>query len=560
MPDQLLKPRHVSSRVAMLCILCWFAWGCDQVSKPVTNLVTTSSGKLQGAYTGEDQRVRVFKGVPYARPPVGEYRWRMPQPLEATSSIHDATSYAPACTQLQSPGFYGRGKIVQSEDCLYLNVWTSARTADAAQPVMVWIHGGAFVVGSGSHPITNGEQFARDGVVLVTINYRLGMMGFFAHPALSEESPKGVSGNYGLLDQVAALQWVQDNIKAFGGDPSNVTIFGESAGSMSVCYMASTPLARGLFQRAIGQSGGCFGKHTSLTDSAVVSSDAAISEQELGGSGHDIGMQLASALGVPGKGAAALQQLRAVPAEIILMDIKAAGVFAPWRSIFIDGYVFPDQIRVLHEQKQANPVDVIVGSTTDEGTTLWMQLQEVSMDAWESGIAETTGSHADRFIELYREDARRSTKTATQLVMSDRVFAWEMRTWARLSEAADRTNTYLYVFEHAPPVEEFGRTLGAYHAAEIAYVFGNGNSLWNAEDQQVSLLTHAYWVNFAKTGDPNGANLPIWPAYNQQNETALIINSTPQQVVDYRGNKLDAHEDYMKFTGKKALRNLQSQR
>ena len=536
----------------------------------VGEVVATSSGDVRGAYTDEDNAVVAFKGIPFAAPPVGELRWAPPTAVAAWEGERDATAYSDACLQVQSEeGFYAQGPIPVSEDCLYLNVWAPSGAMDAKVPVMVWIHGGAFVAGSGSSPLYDGEALARKGVVLVSINYRLGLFGFLAHPALSAESPKGASGNQGLKDQVMALEWVRDNIAAFGGDPGNVTIFGESAGSMSVCYLATSPVAKGLFQKAIGQSGGCFAKHVSLTSADGVAPDTALPNQ-LSGSGHSLGLAIAEALGVEGEGPEAIAALRQLDGEGMLATLTEAEVGAPWRSIFVDGDLFPDQMRRLAEGGLAGEVDVLVGSTADEGTTLFMGMPTPTYDEWAEQVRASTGEHGEAFVAAYSEDAMQSTATAQQQMISDGLFAWEMRTWAQLATAAGR-NAWLYVFDHAPFVPEYGRSLGAFHAGEIIYVFGNpspfgsddaaadtaapdaaeeggsdeatapADAPWDAVDDQVVETTQGYWVNFAKTGDPNGPGLPTWPRYDEQ-DIAMEISAEPTQRPNFRKAKLDLHD------------------
>ena len=516
----------------------------DPVTKPLGEIVETAQGALRGALT-QDRAVLAYKGIPFAAPPVGELRWKPPAPPAPWEGERDATEFGASCHQAligAEEGFYAQPELAESEDCLVLNVWAPAGHADAGSPVMVWIHGGGFGMGTTSLPGYDGEALARAGVVVVTVNYRLGLLGFFAHPALSAESPNGASGNQGLYDQIAALQWVRDNIAAFGGDPSNVTIFGESAGSISVCYLAATPLADGLFQKAIGQSGGCFARHASLTSTEGAAVDAAVPNQ-LTGSGHDIGLKLAEALGAEGEGAEAIAALREQDAATMIRTLQEAEVVAPWRSIFVDGHMFPDQMRRLMDGKKG--VAYIVGSTADEGTALFMGLPESSLEDWQSGIREARGEHAELFLAAYADDAAASPVRATQNMMGDELFTWEMRTWARLATATG-SSAYLYVFNHAPEVEEYGRSLGAFHGSEIAYVFGNGSELWGDVDRELSATMQAYWVNFARNGDPNGDDLPTWPAYGDDDLT-FELDADPQPLAAFRNAKLDAHEAALAF-------------
>ena len=446
-------------------------------------IVETNTGKVRGQL--EDQSVRVFKGIPFAAPPVGDLRWSEPQPAESWEGVRDATEFGADC--MQPAGGIGSGPGPKSEDCLYLNVWSVDR--DEPQPVMVWIHGGAFLFGSGSSDGYNGTEFAKSGVVLVTINYRLGLAGFFAHPGLSEESELGISGNQAIYDQLAALTWVQENIGAFGGDPNNVTIFGESAGSMSVCYLVATPLSKGLFHKAIGQSGGCFNKHPTL-DEALENPEQTVGE--LSGGGHAAGEVVARALGATTDGTDAIDQLREKDWNDLVETLQQSGVSLPWRSIYVDGYLYPDQMGNLLSGNGGNPVPSLVGSNTDEGTWLYASYPELSMEDWKTSVRENTDQDAEKFIELYMEDAKKSTRTASQQMTSDVVFAWEMRKWAQLIAQRD-LDAYLYVFSHAPFFPGAGpdRPMGAFHAGEIAFVFLR---TWNEDDHKVADLMHAQLI------------------------------------------------------------------
>ena len=532
---------------------------------PVTETVTTANGAVRGAYAADDGGVLTFKGIPYAAPPIGDLRWRPPSAVTSWDDVRQTTAFSNACLQPLVEGSYVLEPVPQDEDCLYLNVWTPSATVGDALPVMVWIHGGAFFAGSAnSPPFYDGRRLARAGVVIVTLNYRLGLMGFFAHPALSAESATGTSGNQGLHDQIAALQWVQKNIVAFGGDPANVTIFGESAGSASVCYLVATPRAAGLFKKAIGQSGGCFARHASLTDSANpgVEIDAPTSGQ-LGRSGHEVGLQAAAVLGAEGDGPAVLAELRARDGVAMITALDESGTVAPVRfavtqedpryfveAVFVDGHLLPDQPRRLYETQRSNQVDVIVGSNADEGAAVFLDLPEMDYEEWVEETTHGVPEHGDLFATAYAADAAVSTRTARQQMLADRVFAWEMRTWARIADAT-ANRAYLYLFNHAPPLnEELRRSMGAIHGGNLAYVFGTGAdlwALWEDQDQRVSDTMQAYWTNFAKTGDPNADGLSMWPAYHANNDVALEIDVDPQTIIGLRKEKLDAYDALIGF-------------
>ena len=501
-------------------------------------LVETNSGTVRGHM--EEESVRVFRGIPFAAPPVGDLRWREPQPAVSWEGVRDATEFGADC--LQALGPIGSRKIEKSEDCLYLNVWSVER--DEPQPVMVWIHGGDLRRGSGSMDRFHGKKFAESGIVLVTINYRLGILGFFAHPGLSEESERGVSGNQGIYDQLAALKWVQQNIAAFGGDPNNVTIFGQSAGSMSVCYLVATPLSRGLFQKAIGQSGGCFNKHPTLDDPLE---NPEQTQGELAGGGHAAGIVMAQTLGAAGEGTKAIEELREMDSGSFIHGyIQPSELSLPWRSIYVDGYMFPDQMGNLIGGDSGNPVPVLVGSNTDEGTWHHAGIPELSLEDWKTSVRNNSEGDPEMFIELYMEDAKKSTMTASQQMISDVAFAWEMRKWAQLITQRGK-DAYMYVFSHAPPGGGPDRPKGAYHEGEIDFVFNRRMIGWVEKDQELADLMHAYWVNFAKTGSPNGEGLPTWPVYDSDLDNAMELNEDPKPINEWRKAKLNGWESTVEY-------------
>ena len=485
----------------------------------------TTAGELEGVWVDEAAGISVFRGVPFARPPVGDLRWRPPVPVEPWDGVRMATEFGPACWQARNPDNspYARGELPRSEDCLSLNVW-SPGDAGRRLPVMVWFHGGGHTSGVGSARIFDGTALAGKGVLLVTANYRLGPLGFLAHPALTAESHQGASGNYGILDHVATLQWVRDNVAAFGGDPSNVTIFGQSAGSWSVCALQASPLARGLFHKAIGHSGGCFGApraHLTKTGGAATAV-----------SGHEIGLAIAAELDAEGGGPEAAATLRAATPEAVMEAQRAAG---GGTGVIVDGWVLPTLPSEIFAAGEQNDVPVMLGSLSDEGTTLYAGMPEPSRDEFVAGIRNQYGEQADAVLAVYADEVAASTRTAGQAIAADRSFTWQMRAWARAM--GDTNDVYLYFFSHAPPVFRLylpdrpdleypagRRGAGAYHSGDLAYAFGNVGLVgieWNDRDRDLSSQMSQYWVNFAKTGNPNGDGLPEWPRYDRASELAI---------------------------------------
>ena len=508
---------------------------------PLGTTVETSAGALEGEYADDARSLLVFRGVPYAQPPVGDARWRPPAPVEPWDGVRPAQAFAPACWQRPNDmsSLYARGGLDRSEDCLHLNVWTPAADAAAALPVMVWYHGGGHNAGAGSPRIFDGAALARRGVVLVTLNYRLGPFGFLAHPALTAESPRASSGNYGLLDQIAALEWVRDNAAAFGGDPGNVTIFGQSAGSWTVCYLMASPLAKGLFHKAIGQSGGCFeGDRPHLAD--------ATDEPGAERSAHAAGLAAASALGVEGEGPEAAAALRALAPETVLDETLGSGAV-------IDGWVVPRPPRAIFAAGEHNDVPVVVGATADE-INADLAGGAPTRDELEASVRSEYGSAADALLAAYAGELDDSPTTAARQIRTDRRFVWEMRAWARAVEAAGN-DAYLYFFSHAPPVfrlyvhdqpdlrvEGGRRSYGAYHSGELAYVFGNTGLVgldWTDWDHELARVITRYWTNFARTGDPNGEGLPAWPRYERATDRSIEFGAEVRVVEGVRKAKLD---------------------
>jgi para-nitrobenzyl esterase len=410
-------------------------------------------------------------------------------------------------------------------------VWTAAESPEEKLPVMVWIHGGSLQHESGSVGAYGGANLARKGVVAVTINYRLGPFGYLAHPELTQESEHHSSGNYGVLDQIAALEWVQRNIAAFGGDPDRVTIFGESAGSWSVNFMVASPLAKGLFHRAIGQSGAGFGPMVHLGEDRSGLQSA-----------EQTGMEFASVLGNADE-PALLEAMRAVPATEILA--KFGEVPGAYVGPNVDGWVFPDEIHTIFEQGRQNRVPVIVGSNADEGSMYAGPNAPATIEDFRLFAEKRFGDSADAFLEAYpvtEDSAVRDTFIAS---VGHAIFTWEMRMWARMTATVD-ADAWLYHFTRVPPIAQRD-TLGSHHGAEIVYVIGNfhlASFTPEPEDERLAEKMSGYWVNFATTGDPNGVGLPEWPAYDNENEWFMEFGDEIRAGNHLLENECDFFERY----------------
>jgi para-nitrobenzyl esterase len=476
--------------------------------------VETESGRLAGLHS-PDGAVRSFKGVPYARPPVGALRWRAPQPVEPWTGVRAADAFGPRSIQHDRPAtsisYFGQER--ESEDCLYLNVWTGAQSEGERRPVMVWFHGGAFRVGSGSLPIFDGEGLARAGVVLVTVNYRLGPLGFLSHPDLSRETDYGTSGNYGLLDQIAALRWVQTNITAFGGDPQRVTIFGQSVGSSSVACLNASPLAHGLFHRAIGQSGGSFAPTGRPGGGSLQSRDEA----------EACGVAFAKALG-----ARSMEEMRARSAHDVQLRVPDNRLTRSWPSI--DGHVIPDSVHNIFLNGRQAVVPLLTGSNANEGSI--RPAPKTAAELYKKASDEF-GAPADDMVDLYLRDGL-SVEDASRLLGGHKSFNWQNWTWARL-HARSGAPVYYYHFSHLCPIakdrpwyENAADKLRAFHTAEIPYVFRTFKArdwAWRESDRALSNIMSSYWVNFAASGNPNDAGLPDWPAFDPHRPQAMRFDN-----------------------------------
>ena len=495
------------------------ALGILASSAPADELhVQTQSGPIRGDYTNVLGEVRAFLGIPFAAPPVGDLRWQPPQPYAPWSEVRDATAFGMSC--LQPDTLLGQTEGEFSEDCLYLNVWTPAAVAAEDLPVMVWIHGGGFASGSGSQSATNGTALAREGVVVVGINYRLGPFGFLAHPGLSAENEQGVSGNYGLLDQIAALQWVRDNISAFGGDPDNVTIFGVSAGGLSVCSLLTSPLAEGLFHRAIVESGAAAGMMAPLR-----SDDPDVRSME------DIGRIVAERFDIEGEGAEAVAALRAVDAETLLARAEPSiGLFGGGLKFWpcVDGVVLPAEPAAALAAGDVPDVPVLLGTTTDEATIFVSRLvRPMRPMAYRLLLRTVFGGRTDDVVEAFPIVAPEDAPLQIGRIVTHACFTAPTRRVARALAEHNASDVYLYQFSRVCALAE-RQGLGAFHGAEVPYVFGTKRIILGFTDLDIALseTVRQAWVRFARDGDPNGEGLPDWPAYDAESAYHMGFGDT----------------------------------
>jgi para-nitrobenzyl esterase len=454
--------------------------------------VKLDSGLVSGT-TGAAPEMRIYKGIPFAAPPVGNLRWRAPQPVAHWDGVRQADHFSPVCMQANPQS---------SEDCLYLNVWTAAKSGEK-RPVMVWIYGGGYNTGSGSQPDYDGEALARKGAVVVTINYRLGVFGFFSYPELTRESDRRGAANFGMLDSIAALQWVQKNAAAFGGDPKRVTIFGESAGAGMVANLQASPLAKGLFERAIGES--------SSWSTAQINRLSTLADAE------QAGTKFASGLG-----ANSLAELRAKPAAEVLKAGRGQGPI-------VDGWSIPQDPALTFAQGKQIDVPVLVGSNRDES----FAAQPANAAEFVERIHKRYGNLADNFLKVYPAGSDDQAKDSA-FYSGRNEMAWVMRNWARMDSKTGKTKSYVYFFTHQPPIQPNARGPfaptkhgSATHVSEVVYALGNLKSqrAWTDADRQLSDTMSSYWVNFATNGDPNGKGLPKWAPFDDaKNPGALHLD------------------------------------
>jgi len=509
------------------------------VSALIPEQVRIETGLLAGT-AAATPNVRIFKGIPFAAPPVGQNRWKAPQAAAKWDAVRKADTFGDRCIagggfggggrgRAGAPGGGGRGRGAApgapaaaapppaaappaappaqppaSEDCLYVNVWTSAASASDRRPVMVWIYGGGFTGGAGSEQRYDGERLAAKGPVVVTLNYRLGQFGFFAHPDLARESGRNASGNYGMMDAIAALQWVKRNIGAFGGDPNNVTVFGESAGAIMTSALVGSPEARGLFQRVITQSGAWMGLQMARMGTRTAAEQAGIKAMA--------DMSVTS-----------LADLRAKTTDEV-----AAGLRVP-AGLVIDGYLIPEDLSITFAQGRQNQVDVLAGSNANEGTFFQFG-GPMQAAAFLNQTKQRFGELADSFLKMYPAGSDAEANTSYLVSYSDET-SWNMRQSAA-AQAKRGKKAYAYYFTRVPRGADGAPSpRGATHTAEIQYAFNNPTGLnWDGVDRKLADTMSSYWANFAAKGDPNGPGLPAWPAFKDLSSGRVMVLGDTVQV------------------------------
>ncbi|MEJ2110349.1 MAG: carboxylesterase family protein [Acidobacteriota bacterium] len=517
--------KHASCCVAFLVVvLC----ACAGSAPPLTTTVEVTGGTIEGV---QENGIFSYKGIPFAQPPVGDLRWKEPQPVEPWTDVKKADAFGPAC--MQTANSMGNSAPV-SEDCLYINVWTPAQKTDEKLPVIFWIYGGGFSGGSTSIPMYDGTGFARKGVVLVSGAYRVGPFGFLAHPELSSESGRG-SGTYGLADMIAGLEWVQENIGLFGGDPSNVTIFGHSAGGMAVNILSASPVAKGLFSRAICMSGG---------------SMAPLQTSNQGGMGLGIPtLELAEASGrefLEKLGAADLKSARALKAEEIQGALGGGmGGGGPRFRPVADGYIVPSDLYSIYQAGNFNDTPILLGNTSAELGGFGGR-RTVTPEAFERQIRAQYGPHADAILSVYPHATDDEAAKASTDISRESTFSWSTWTWARLQTEKGQGGAYLYYYDHHAP-----DAAGSGHGSDVPYAFQTlspgPQGEPNPEDLKLSDMISSYWVNFARTGDPNGPGLPEWPAFAEDDQKAMVFEELPGAQPVPNLDKLKAYDGYVEW-------------
>jgi para-nitrobenzyl esterase len=521
-------------------------------TKPATARTPTpelrlDSGTIRGLVAGDKKDVHVYKGIPYAAPPVGERRWKPPQPVSPWQGVRDCFEFGAACPQkipaLMSSIPEMAIHAPYSEDCLFLTVWTPAERKSAKLPVLYWIHGGGYLMGAASQPLYDGEDLARLGCVVVSINYRLGLFGFLAHPALSQESADKVSGNYGLLDQIEGLRWVKRNIAAFGGDPDHVTIFGESAGGMSVLCLMVAPEAKGLFHGAISQSPAWLNMAALRTAPPGQETAEQAGQRYMKACGLDTSADAKQMRQLDAK--ALLQATPGEPSPDARLRLKPIALRA---APIVDGHVIPDKPNLLFAAGREHKVPLIVGNTKDE-MAIFLLAARMPADgaAYLKQLQENFGDLAESVAKAYPAQDAGQIRAAVIQLMTDLAFVSETR-WAARTHAAAGQPTYRYQFSRGTK-RGFLQSLGAHHGAELAFVFQRPFLRDNAAEMRISRDIGQYWIRFAATGNPNGPGLPTWPAYRADAEEMVDFADDVHVLKGHRNEQLDLIEKIMRGAG-----------
>ena len=494
----------------------------------------TQAGTVQGTVV---DGIRVYKGIPFAAPPLGNLRWAPPQPPKPWRGVKKTVAYAPACMQnvIVEPAL-GLDATPISENCLYLNVWTPAKSSRDRLPVMVWIYGGGFTIGGTSMPQYDGLNLAKKGVVYVSVAYRLGPLGFLADRELSE-AQGGHSGNYGLLDQIAGLKWVKRNIAAFGGNPDKVTIFGESAGGISVSMLSASPLAKGLFEGAISESGGSFAPARHDGDAGENVPTLAQAEQT--------GAAFLSKLGV-----SSIADARKLSVQDIYKHM-GPGLGGWWPNF--DGYVLLGDQYKLYEEGKYNNTPILVGTNADEGALF---VASTTMQKFKESVDTGYGEFAHNILTVYPDNSEKQALRSARDLARDINFGWSTWSWPRLQNSSGGDKAYVYYFNHRPNYPHLPRFAdwGPAHGSEISFVFGNFTKGMPAtpEDKKVSAQLMSYWTNFAKYGNPNGKNLPEWPAFTNTRQQVMELDDPSRAIPVPNLAKLKTLDAYYAWRRKQA--------
>ncbi len=514
-----MKFKH-SIYFALLLVLIFFTFACGSSTDkagnsameekteaveatPLTTKVEVTGGTIEGV---EQEGILTYKGIPFAAPPVGDLRWKAPAPVQPWTGIKKADAFCDAC--MQEANAMGNTAPV-NEDCLYLNVWTPAEKENEKLPVIYWVHGGGYSGGSTSTPMYDGTGFAKKGVVMVAVAYRLGPFGFLAHPELSAESGNG-SGTYGIQDMIAGLKWVKDNIAKFGGDPSNVTIFGHSAGGAAVSLLAATPLTKGLFHRAICMSGGTFTPLKTLNKTGIGLSMPSLRLAEQ--NGEEFLKKLE---------ANDIKAARALSAEDIQTALTGDMRFRP----AADGYVISNDLYSLYEDGNFNYTPILLGHTSDEMGSFG-RTQDITSAEFEKQIREQYGPDADAILKTYPHSTDAEATRSSKDIRNDSSFCWNTWTWSRLQSRNGKMKAFQYYFDYHPGSPDGGSG----HGSDVPYAFqtlGGPAGEPGQEDLNLSDMISSYWINFARSGDPNGAGMPEWPSFSEENSEVMVFDEDP---------------------------------